>query len=60
MVALAAADRGHVDRIHALALRLGGADEGAPGERQGAMPFYAGDFRGLDGNKIGAFPMSEV
>ena len=33
---------------------------GAPGERQGAMRFYAGYFRNLDGNKLSAFTMSVV
>ena len=60
MVALAAADRGQVDRIHALALSLGGTDEGAPGERQAGMTFYAGYFRDLDGNKLSAITMSPV
>jgi predicted lactoylglutathione lyase len=44
-----------VDRIHALALRLGGTDEGAPGPR--GEGFYAGYFRDLDGNKLNAFCM---
>ena len=55
MVALAARDRAQVDRLHALALSLGGADEGAPGERGGG--FYAAYFRDLDGNKLNAFVM---
>lgn len=55
MVALAARDRAHVDRLHALALAHGGTDEGAPGER---FPgFYAAYFRDLDGNKLNAFVM---
>ena len=55
MVALAAKDRPQVDRLHALALSLGGTDEGAPGER---FPgFYAAYFRDLDGNKLSAFVM---
>ena len=55
MVALEAKDRAQVDRLHALALRLGGTDEGAPGER---FPgFYAGYFRDLDGNKLNAYIM---
>ena len=50
MVALEAADRAQVDAVHAKALALGGADEGAPGER---FPgFYAAYFRDLDGNKL--------
>jgi len=55
MVALAAKDRAQVDRLHALALSLGGTDEGAPGPRGG--PFYAAYFRDLDGNKLNAFFM---
>ncbi len=53
MVALEARDPAQVDRLHALALRLGGADEGAPGDRGGG--FYAAYFRDLDGNKLNAF-----
>src|SRR4051812_12493825 len=50
MVALQAKDRAQVDRLHALALAHGAADEGAPGER---FPgFYAAYFRDLDGNKL--------
>lgn len=56
MVALAARDRDHVARIHALALRMGGMDEGAPGPR-GDAGFYAGYFRDPDGNKLSAFTM---
>ncbi len=55
MVALAAKDRDQVDRLHALALSLGGTDEGAPGLRGGS--FYAAYFRDLDGNKLNAFVM---
>ncbi len=55
MVALAATDRAHVDRIHALALSLGASDEGAPGDRGGG--FYAAYFRDRDGNKLNAFVM---
>ena len=45
--------RGEVDAFHARALALGGADEGAPGER--APTFYMSYFRDLDGNKLCAF-----
>ena len=55
MVALAATDRAQVDRVHALALSLGGGDEGAPGDRGGG--FYAAYFRDLDGNKLNIFIM---
>lgn len=56
MVALAARDKAQVDRIHRLALSLGGKDEGAPGPR-GEQGFYAAYFRDLDGNKLNAFVM---
>jgi len=39
-----------VDASHARALALGGADEGAPGER--APKFYMSYFRDLDGNTL--------
>jgi predicted lactoylglutathione lyase len=55
MVAFAAKDRAQVDRIHALALKMGAKDEGAPGDRGGG--FYAGYFRDPDGNKLNAFVM---
>jgi predicted lactoylglutathione lyase len=55
MVALEASDLAQVDRLHALALRLGGTDEGAPGDR--GVEFYAGYFRDPDGNKRNAFVM---
>ena len=55
MVALEAKDAAQVDRIHGLALSLGGTDEGAPGDRGGG--FYAAYFRDLDGNKLNAFCM---
>lgn len=55
MVALLVDSTEAVDKVYAKALELGGADEGAPGER---MPgFYAGYFRDLDGNKLNAFYM---
>ena len=52
MVALQAANREQVDRIHAKALTLGGSDQGAPGQR--SEGFYAAYFRVLDGNKLSA------
>ena len=55
MVALLARDRAQVDRLHALALQLGGADEGAPGER--FTGFYAAYFRDPDGNKLNVHVM---
>ena len=56
MVALEATDRAQVDRLHRLALSLGGTDEGAPGPR-GEGGFYAAYFRDPDGNKLNAFVM---
>ena len=58
MVALAAESTELVDKLHAKAIELGGADEGAPGSR-GDSGFYAGYFRDLDGNKLNAFCMVE-
>lgn len=55
MVAFEARDRAQVERIHTLALSLGGQDEGAPGPR--GEGFYAAYFRDLDGNKLNAFVM---
>jgi catechol 2,3-dioxygenase-like lactoylglutathione lyase family enzyme len=57
MVALAIDSRQGVDQLHALALALGAADEGAPGLRgpEGEKAFYGGYFRDLDGNKLCAF-----
>ena len=55
VVGLMAVDRAQVDRVHALALALGGTDAGAPGER--FTGFYAAEFRDLDGNKLNAFVM---
>ncbi len=55
MVALAVRSKEEVDRMHALALSLGGQCEGPPGTR---FPgFYAGYFRDLDGNKLNFFYM---
>ena len=53
MPALAAKERAQVDRVHAVALSLGGKDEGAPGLRGGT--FYAAYFRDPDGNKLAVF-----
>jgi predicted lactoylglutathione lyase len=53
MVALDAPNPAEVDRLHALALSLGGTDEGAPGLRGGG--FYCGYFRDPDGNKLNFF-----
>ncbi|MDI7864653.1 VOC family protein [Rhizobiaceae bacterium n13] len=56
MVALSASSRDQVDQVHALALQLGGSDEGAPGPRgpDGSDP-YCAYFRDRDGNKLLAF-----
>jgi len=54
MVAIGVAHPSEVDRVHGLALELGGRDEGAPGPR-GNAGFYAGYFRDLDGNKLNIF-----
>jgi predicted lactoylglutathione lyase len=55
MVALAARDKAQVDRIHKLALSLGGSCEGPPGQR--SEGFYAAYFRDPEGNKLNAFVM---
>ena len=57
MLALVLDERAHVDTLHAKALELGGADEGAPGVRgsEGPQAFYGAYFRDLDGNKFCAF-----
>jgi hypothetical protein len=53
MIALLAPKRALVDACHAAALKLGGADEGAPGLRPHYHPnYYGAYFRDLDGNKI--------
>lgn len=53
MVAFNAPDRETVDAVHALALELGGADEGAPRLRAHYHPdYYGAYFRDLDGNKL--------
>ena len=56
MLAFLAADRAAVDAFHAAALAHGGADEGAPGVREGMNPvFYAAYVRDPDGAKLCAF-----
>ena len=62
MVALVMDDRAKVDALHAKALALGGADEGAPGVRgeEGEQAFYGAYFRDLDGNKFCAFRVGPV
>ncbi len=55
MMAFYAATTEQVDRLHALALKLGATDEGTPGKREYDEHFYAGYFRDLDGNKMNFF-----
>jgi predicted lactoylglutathione lyase len=50
MIALAAKDRAQVDAVHALALKNGATDDGAPGQR--GRNFYGAYFRDPDGNKF--------
>jgi catechol 2,3-dioxygenase-like lactoylglutathione lyase family enzyme len=53
MVALLAATRETVDRVHALALSMGASCEGPPGLRQHYHAnYYGAYFRDLDGNKL--------
>jgi len=54
MVTLRVNSRETIDELHALAIKLGGTDEGAPGPR-GPGTFYAAYFRDLDGNKLNFF-----
>jgi len=53
MIALEAESPEAVDVLHAEALRLGGTNEGDPGQR--GKSFYIGYFRDLDGNKLNFF-----
>ena len=55
MIALMARDEGHVDVIHALAVRLGAQNEGTPSSHEGQ--FYGGYFKDMDGNKLCIFVM---
>ncbi len=55
MIALNVGDAAAVNKVHAKAMQLGGADEGAPGPR--GATFNGGYFRDLDGNKFVAFCM---
>lgn len=56
MVALTVNSKVLVHTVYDKAIELGGADEGAPGER--GEGFYAGYFRDLDGNKLNVFSLS--
>jgi hypothetical protein len=53
MFAFAFRTRAEVDTFHAQALKLGGKDEGPPGER--GAGYYFSYFRDLDGNKLCAY-----
>jgi catechol 2,3-dioxygenase-like lactoylglutathione lyase family enzyme len=53
MAAFLAKDKAQVDRVHQLALSLGGTCEGPPGQRNDT--FYAAYFRDPEGNKLNAF-----
>ena len=53
MVALVVDSKEKVDAVYNAAIKLGGTDEGPPGQRYDG--FYAGYFRDLDGNKLNAF-----
>jgi len=56
MIGLSLGSRDQVASLHALALELGGTDEGAPGPRgPEGSGFYAAYFRDPDGNKFCAF-----
>ncbi len=55
MPAIVVDSKEKVDATHALALKLGGTDEGPAGPR--GPGFYAGYFRDLDGNKLNVFCM---
>jgi catechol 2,3-dioxygenase-like lactoylglutathione lyase family enzyme len=56
MVALPVASRAEVDRVHARALELGAADEGAPGFRGPEnLGYYFAYLRDPDGNKLALF-----
>jgi hypothetical protein len=54
MVALALKTPAEVAVVHAVAVALGGKDEGAPGPRDGGK-YFAAFFRDRDGNKLNAF-----
>ena len=55
MTAIVVDSKEKVDSTYALALSLGGTDEGPAGPR--GPGFYAGYFRDLDGNKLNVFCM---
>ena len=51
MGALRVDNKEKIRELHALAIKLGGTDEGAPGPR-GTGTFWGAYFRDLDGNKL--------
>ncbi|HEY1604789.1 MAG TPA: VOC family protein [Allosphingosinicella sp.] len=57
MVSIVLKERAQVDALHAMALELGGSDEGPPGVRgeEGERAFYGAYFRDPEGNKFCAF-----
>jgi catechol 2,3-dioxygenase-like lactoylglutathione lyase family enzyme len=59
MTAIPVDSRDKVGAVHAKAISLGGADEGAPGLRgpEGDRAFYGAYFRDPDGNKLCVFRM---
>jgi catechol 2,3-dioxygenase-like lactoylglutathione lyase family enzyme len=59
-VAFIAPSREAVDAFHKAALAEGGADAGAPGERDYVPGYYAAFVRDLDGNKLEAVFLTEV
>ncbi len=58
MTAFAMENSEMVDKMYALAMKLGASDEGPAGPR-GDDGFYAGFCRDLDGNKLNFFCMTE-
>ncbi|MEM6889923.1 MAG: VOC family protein [Pseudomonadota bacterium] len=58
MIGLGAESQEAVDRLYRRAIDLGATGDGEPGPRErGALAFYAGYFRDLDGNKLSFFYM---
>ncbi len=55
MIALRCASKEKVEELYNTALKLGGTDEGKPGDRGGG--FYGAYLRDLDGNKLCVFTM---
>ena len=55
MIAFAAQSRAIVDQFHAIGMRNGGGDEGAPGLWPPSGPVYSAYMHDPDGNKICGF-----